>query len=126
MAKLAIQAENISKTFKDLKAVRNLSFQVRQAECFGFLGPNGAGKTTMMKILIGRSRRDPTPEGNINVFGFDPDRDELSIKFLSGVVPQENNLDTELSVRQNLFIYARFYGLRKKKVEIGKLLQYLH
>ena len=117
MAKLAIQAESIYKSFRNLKAVRNLSFQVKQAECFGLLGPNGAGKTTMMKILIGRSRRDVKPEGTINVFGYDPDKDELSIKFLSGVVPQENNLDAELSVRQNLFIYARFYGLKKKKVE---------
>jgi lipooligosaccharide transport system ATP-binding protein len=110
----AISARNITKTFKDLTAVKDLQFQVRTAECFGFLGPNGAGKTTMMKILIGRCRRDNPEAGQISVFGYDPLDCELEIKYLAGVVPQEDNLDTELSVRQNLSIYAGFYGISKK------------
>ena len=110
----AISARNITKTFKDLTAVKDLRFQVRTAECFGFLGPNGAGKTTMMKILIGRCRRDKPEAGQISVFGYDPLDSELEIKYLAGVVPQEDNLDTELSVRQNLSIYAGFYGINKK------------
>jgi len=109
----AILASHVTKKFKDLTAVEDLSFKVRQAECFGFLGPNGAGKTTMMKMLIGRCRRDNPGPGQISVFGYDPVKSELEIKYLAGVVPQEDNLDAELSVRQNLFIYAGFYGIKK-------------
>lgn len=110
-----IKVENVTKSYNSLKAVDDLCFTVNEAACFGLLGPNGAGKTTMMKILYGKSERDNPEPGQVNVLGYDPLVNELEIKFLSGIVPQEDNLDAELSVIQNLVIYSRFYGLSKKK-----------
>ena len=106
-----ITVKNISKTFRSVCAVWGLTFEVQAGTCFGFLGPNGAGKTTMMKMLYGVAARDKKCQGTIDVFGYDPTRDELAIKYLSGVVPQENNLDEELNVIQNLMIYSKFYAL---------------
>jgi len=106
-----ISVHNTSKSFGRLCAVCDLSFEVEEGTCFGLLGPNGAGKTTMMKMLYGRSSRETRDGGTINVFGYDPATDELAIKYLSGVVPQENNLDDELNVFNNLMIYSKFYGL---------------
>jgi lipooligosaccharide transport system ATP-binding protein len=81
----------------------------------------------MMKILYGRATRDDGPATHINVFGFDPRDDELSIKSLSGVVPQEDNLDDELNVVQNLMIYAKFYGIGRKvaRDRIASLLDFM-
>ncbi len=106
-----ITVDQMNKSYPSLKAVNDLSFEVQAASCFGFLGPNGAGKTTTMKMLYGKALRDSKDGGEVNVFGFDPAVDELKIKTLLGVVPQEDNLDEELDVLQNLTIYARFYGL---------------
>jgi lipooligosaccharide transport system ATP-binding protein len=106
-----ITVKNISKTFGKVRAVDDLSFAVEAGTCFGLLGPNGAGKTTMMKMVYGKALRDRRCGGTIDIFGYDPARDELAIKYLSGVVPQENNLDDELNVIQNLMIYSRFYAL---------------
>ncbi len=114
MKELAIKIENVTKSFRGLKAVNGLSFEVEKAQCFGLLGPNGAGKTTMMNMIYGKTRRDNAGTGQISAFGYDPEKNELEIKFLSGIVPQENNLDLELSVLKNLLIYARFYGIRKR------------
>ena len=94
-----------------MNAVRDLSFEVEADTCYGFLGPNGAGKTTMMKMLYGKCTKG---DGSINVLGYDPAKDELSIKYLSGVVPQDNNLDDELDVISNLMVYSRFYALPRK------------
>ncbi len=110
----AIRVVNVSKTYKDVRAVKSLSFEIDDSVCFGFLGPNGAGKTTMMKILYAKARRDEDPESSISVCGFDPETHELDIKHISGIVPQENNLDEELTVLQNLIVYSKFYGIRKK------------
>ncbi len=122
-----IKVHNISKSFGKLSAVCDLSFEVEAGTCFGLLGPNGAGKTTMMKMIYGRSIRDRGRDGAIDVFGYDPARDELAIKYLSGVVPQENNLDDELNVIQNLMIYSKFYGLPAKvaRKRIEALLDFL-
>jgi lipooligosaccharide transport system ATP-binding protein len=106
-----ISVQQVNKAFGGVRAVCDLSFEVQEGVCFGLLGPNGAGKTTMMKMIYGRSSRDVRDGGTISVFGYDPARDELSIKYVSGVVPQENNLDDELNVFQNLVIYSKFYGL---------------
>ncbi len=115
MAQFAITVKNISKSFGKVNAVRDLSFEVEANTCFGFLGPNGAGKTTMMKMLYGKCTRDENGDGaSINVLGYDPARDELAIKYLSGVVPQDNNLDEELDVISNLMVYSRFYALPRK------------
>ncbi len=122
-----IKVHSISKSFGRLCAVCDLSFEVEAGTCFGLLGPNGAGKTTMMKMIYGRSRRDDHDGGTIDIFGFDPAHDELAIKSLSGVVPQENNLDDELNVIQNLMIYSKFYGLPGKvaRERIKVLLDFL-
>jgi lipooligosaccharide transport system ATP-binding protein len=122
-----VSVENVSKTYGTVRAVRDLNFSVEAGTCFGLLGPNGAGKTTMMKIIYGKATRDEGHPGTIDVFGYDPARDELPIKYLSGVVPQENNLDDELNVIQNLLIYAKFYGLpaRTARQRIDSLLAFL-
>ncbi len=122
-----ISVHNVSKSFGRVCAVCELDFEVEAGTCFGLLGPNGAGKTTMMKMIYGRSIRNPGGDGTIDVFGYDPARDELAIKYLSGVVPQENNLDEELNVIQNLMIYSKFYGLAGKvaRERIRVLLDFL-
>jgi lipooligosaccharide transport system ATP-binding protein len=121
MTEKVITVENISKSFPTVKAVRDMSFSVSGGTCYGFLGPNGAGKTTMMKMLYGKCRRDKDCTGSMDIFGFDPKKRELEIKYIAGVVPQENNLDDELNVMQNLMIYARFYNIAapvaKKRIE---------
>jgi lipooligosaccharide transport system ATP-binding protein len=122
-----IHVRNISKTFGKVCAVCELSFAVEAGGCFGLLGPNGAGKTTMMKMIYGKAARDRKCTGTIEVFGYDPARDELAIKYLSGVVPQENNLDEELNVVENLLVYAKFYGLARRvaRERIDSLLGFL-
>lgn len=118
-----IIVENLNKTFRDVKALQNLSFSVEPGHCYGFLGPNGAGKTTAMKIIYGKCTRDDNPQTRVSVFGFDPKTEELSIKFLSGVVQQEDNLDDELNVVQNLRIYSKFYNIPSS--EAMKRIEYL-
>jgi len=122
-----ITVDNVSKTFGKVCAVRDLSFAVEAGTCFGLLGPNGAGKTTMMKMVYGKALRDRRCAGSIDIFGYDPARDELAIKYFSGVVPQENNLDDELNVVQNLMIYSKFYSLpaRIARERIDALLGFL-
>ena len=117
--KEAIILQNINKCFGSFTAVKDLSFSVPQSICFGLLGPNGAGKTTTMKMIYGVSKRDYGKTEKMSVFGFDPQKDSLAIKFFSGVVPQENNLDEELNVEENLKVFARFYGIPKKKQPKG-------
>ena len=121
MTEKVITVENISKSFPTVKAVRDMNFSVSGGTCYGFLGPNGAGKTTMMKMLYGKCGRDKDCTGSMDIFGFDPKKRELEIKYIAGVVPQENNLDDELNVMQNLMIYARSYNIAapvaKKRIE---------
>lgn len=119
-----IKVENVIKNYGKLKAVNNLKFEVAANNCFGMLGPNGAGKSTMMKILYGKCTRDA---GRINVFGYDPANQELAIKYLAGVVPQDNNLDEELNVYDNLKVYSRFYAMSSAfaNSRINDLLQFM-
>jgi len=112
-----ISIENISKKFGDFTAVSDLSFKVEKGTCFGILGPNGAGKTTAMKMLYGKAIAN---SGNINIFGYDPGKCELQIKYISGIVPQDDNLDVELTVLQNLLVYSKFYG-QKKSVAVERI-----
>ncbi len=122
-----IRVRNVHKSYGKLHAVAGLSFDVLRSACFGFLGPNGAGKTTMMNMIYGRTQRDAHGDSSIEIFGYDPAREELEIKYLSGVVPQENNLDVELDVRKNLMIYSKFYGLSSREAErrIDELLDFM-
>jgi lipooligosaccharide transport system ATP-binding protein len=90
-----------------------VDFEVYRGECFGFLGPNGAGKTTTMKMIYGGAV--PTA-GELEVTGLDVRRHEREVKRRIGVVPQENNLDEDLKVRENLLVYGRYFDLPKKVV----------
>jgi lipooligosaccharide transport system ATP-binding protein len=122
-----VKVLNAKKTYGDLKAVDNLSFEVPAGSCFGLLGPNGAGKTTMMKMLFARTDRDRSDNTEISVLGFDPARNELAVKSLTGIVPQEDNLDTEIDVMRNLLIYSGFYGIprREARKRIDRLLEFM-
>jgi lipooligosaccharide transport system ATP-binding protein len=122
-----IIVENVNKSFAEIKAVSNLGFVVEPSMCFGLLGPNGAGKTTMMKMIYGHAKRDTNKESKISVFGYDPLYNELDIKFFSGVVPQDNNLDEDLNVLQNLIVFSKFYRLpsAQAKKRIDELLEFM-
>jgi lipooligosaccharide transport system ATP-binding protein len=119
--------DNVHKSYRDLKAVDGVSFDVSPSRCFGLLGRNGAGKSTIMSMLYRKAERDRSPAGTIQVFGFDPERDELEIKCRSGVVPQDDNLDEELDVRQNLHIFAKLYGIPAANADrrIAELLDFM-
>lgn len=108
----AIEISNLTRTYPGgLKAVDNMSFFVKKGEVFGLLGINGAGKTTTIKCLTTLLR--PT-SGNIKVLGLDTRDKPVEIKTGIGVVPQENNLDTRLTVRQNLVFHCKYFGLKKE------------
>ena len=109
---IVIKAAGLSKKYKDITAVDNISFMVERGKCFGFLGPNGAGKSSTMKMIYGLS---PITGGDLNVLGLDIKRDLSKIKAKLGVVPQENNLDPDLNVYENLIIYANYFGIAKDK-----------
>jgi lipooligosaccharide transport system ATP-binding protein len=94
--------------------VDGVSFRVRRGEAFGLLGPNGAGKSTTMRMIACRT---PLSGGELHVEGFDVRADARRIRSLIGVVPQENNLDPEISVRQNLLVYARYFRLPRALAE---------
>jgi lipooligosaccharide transport system ATP-binding protein len=106
----AIHARGVTKRFGDFVAIDKLDLEVRQGECVGLLGPNGAGKSTFIGCLYGVVERSG---GELNVFGDDPARESRRIKERLGVVPQENALDEELTVLENMRLYARFEGLSK-------------
>ncbi len=108
-----LMARGLKKDYGGFEAVKGVDFEIFGGECFGFLGPNGAGKTTTMKMIYGAVI--PTG-GELAVAGLDVYRNERKIKRRIGVVPQENNLDDELEVRENLLIYGRYYDLPKKTV----------
>ncbi len=110
-----IHVEHAYKSFGSVVAVKDLSFDVREATCFSFLGPNGAGKTTMMKMLYGKAMPDKRDDTVIEVYGYDPRNAELQIKYLSGMVQQENSLDENLDVVQNLKIFAKYYAIPRRE-----------
>nr|WP_319540509.1 ABC transporter ATP-binding protein [uncultured Methanospirillum sp.] len=103
-----IEAVDLRKEYGSLTAVDGISFSVKKGELFGFLGPNGAGKTTTMKICECIS---PRTSGSLQIFSLDPDLAGREIRGRLGVVPQETNLDSELTVVENLLIYASFFDI---------------
>jgi len=105
-----VEAENLRKTFDDFAAVDGISFQLQPGECFGILGPNGAGKTTTIRMVYGFS---PMTSGRLLVFGLDITKQLRTIKSRIGVCQQENNLDPDLSVQDNLTIFARYFDIPK-------------
>lgn len=108
MSQYVIEAKDLTKRYRDLTAVDSISFSVTRGELFGFLGPNGAGKTTTMKMVQCVS---PRTGGKLRVFGDDPETSGRIIRKRIGVVPQETNLDPDLSVFDNLTVYARFFDI---------------
>ena len=109
-----IEATGLIKRYRELTAVNGITFSVRKGELFGFLGPNGAGKTTTMKMVQCVS---PRSGGALKIFGEDPEFSGRSIRKRIGVVPQETNLDPDLSVFDNLVMYARFFDISKSDAE---------
>jgi len=117
MTKNALTVENLTKVYLDSKtkkenqALSNLSFEVKQGEVFGLLGPNGAGKTTFLSILGGTVTKT---SGNVNVWGFNLDKNPRQVKASIGIVPQEVNLDAFFSPHKLLELQAGLYGITKK------------
>jgi lipooligosaccharide transport system ATP-binding protein len=105
-----ITARSLTKRFGDLTAVDGIDFDVARGEAFGFLGPNGAGKSSTMRMIGCVS---PRTAGELTVLGRDPEQDGPAIRSRLGVVPQQDTLDNELTVRENIVIYGRYFGLRR-------------
>jgi lipooligosaccharide transport system ATP-binding protein len=108
-----IHARGLTKRFGEFVAVNHIDFDVAPGESFGFLGPNGAGKTSTMRMIGCVS---PISNGVLEVMGMDPGRDGPKIRARLGVVPQTDTLDLELTVRENLSIYGRYFGLSRAEV----------
>ena len=106
-----VTAKGLTKNYNSLNAVDGIDFEIVRGECFGFLGPNGAGKTTVMRIIYCFM---PPSSGEVKVFGINVNDDPGSIKARIGVMPQEDNLDPDLTVFENLIVYARYFDILKK------------
>jgi len=118
-----ITASALTKKYKDFAAVDGISFEISSGESFGFLGPNGAGKSTTMRMIGAVSTRT---SGGLNVLGLDPDQYGPEIRSRLGVVPQADNLDMELRVRDNLIVYGRYFGIpaRSARAKADELLEF--
>ncbi|MGN6272700.1 MAG: ABC transporter ATP-binding protein [Protaetiibacter sp.] len=118
-----IAASELVKRYGDFAAVDGISFEVAPGESFGLLGPNGAGKSTTMRMVGAVSTRT---SGSLTVLGLDPDDYGPEIRSRLGVVPQQDNLDNELRVRENLLTYGRYFGLPRRLVaeRADELLQF--
>lgn len=108
-----VHIKNMVKKYGDFPAVEGISLEIAQGECFGILGPNGAGKSTLMKVMYGSSQ---ITSGEVFILGLNVKQHMSEIKSRIGVVPQEDGLDTDLSVIENLLIYGSFYGLDRKVI----------
>ncbi|HET8570615.1 MAG TPA: ABC transporter ATP-binding protein [Candidatus Limnocylindria bacterium] len=120
-----VHARDLTKRFGGFTAVDAISFDVQPAESFGFLGPNGAGKTSTMRMIACAS---PVTDGELRVIGMNPGTQARQIKARLGIVPQIDNLDTELTVRENLEMYARYFDIprdvaRKRADELLEFVQ---
>ncbi len=104
----AVRATQLTKLYDERRAVDRIDFSVRRGEAFGLLGPNGAGKSTTMRMIACRT---PLTSGELSVEGYDVRAEARRVRSLIGVVPQENNLDPDISVRQNLLVYARYFHM---------------
>ena len=117
MSQSLIHARGLTKKFGDFTAVDGIDFDVVKGESFGLLGPNGAGKSTAMRMIGATSQRT---SGELTILGKDPEKFGPQIRAHLGVVPQQDNLDTHLTVTENLYIYGRYFGLSRKFVK-GKI-----
>ena len=118
-----IVVKNLVKQFGDFTAVNGINFSVKQGESFGLLGPNGAGKSSTMRIIGATSERT---SGEVRILGKDPQKFGPQIRAHLGVVPQQDNLDEELTCAENLYIYGRYFGLPKATVrnKLDELLEF--
>ena len=123
MSEKLIVARGLTKTYGDFVAVDGIDFEVAKGESFGFLGPNGAGKSTTMRIIGATSVRT---SGTLTILGKDPEVNGPQIRAHLGVVPQQDNLDVELTVSENIFIYGRYFGLSSSFInkKIPELLEF--
>ena len=119
MKKIALSVENLTKIYSadgkktsNIKALNNITLNVKQGEIFGLLGPNGAGKTTFLSVLAGTVVKT---DGRVNVWGFDLDKNPRQVRASIGIVPQEVNLDAFFSPKALLDLQAGLYGIRKKE-----------
>jgi lipooligosaccharide transport system ATP-binding protein len=119
-----IQAQDLCKNYGEFKAVDRISFEIREGECFGFLGPNGAGKTTTVRMIHCVS---PVSAGTLAVMDMAASIDNRTIKMNTGVIPQEINLDNDLTVRENLQVFAHFFDIPRAEARrrIGELLKFV-
>jgi lipooligosaccharide transport system ATP-binding protein len=123
MSEPLIHARGLTKNYGDFVAVDGIDFDVAKGESFGFLGPNGAGKSTTMRIIGATSVRT---SGTLTILGKDPEVNGPQIRAHLGVVPQQDNLDVELTVSENIFIYGRYFGLSSSFInkKIPELLEF--
>jgi len=121
---ILVRASGLTKKYGDLVAVAGIDFEIREGECFGFLGPNGAGKTTTVRMIHCVS---PVTAGTLTVGGMPSGIDNRALKMITGVIPQEINLDNDLTVEENLIIFARFFdiGHREAKARLAELLRFV-
>jgi lipooligosaccharide transport system ATP-binding protein len=119
-----IVAKDLTKKYGDLTAVDNISFEINEGECFGFLGPNGAGKTTTIRMIHCVS---PITSGTVTVMGKKSHIDNREIKLITGVIPQEINLDPDLTVYENLMVFSKFFDIphRVMKERVNELLNFV-
>lgn len=106
-----VTVKGLTKDYGSLRAVDNIDFAIVKGECFGFLGPNGAGKTTVMRIIYCFM---PPTSGKVKVFDMDVIENPSPIKARIGVMPQDNNFDPDLTVFENLIVYARYFDIARK------------
>src|SRR2546426_9400110 len=108
MPPAVIEARGLTKRYGQLTAGEGVTFAIKAGECFGFLGPNGAGRPSTVKMIHSSSA---VPAGDLKVFGMDVRREPRTIKARIGVCQQEDNLDPDFSVRKNLTVFARYFGI---------------
>ncbi|MDT4975311.1 MAG: lipooligosaccharide transport system ATP-binding protein [Pseudonocardiales bacterium] len=118
-----ISAQGLTKRFGDFTAVDGIDFVVQRGEAFGFLGPNGAGKSSTMRMI---GCVAPVTSGTLRILGMDPATQGPTIRGRLGVVPQEDTLDLELTVRENLYIYGRYFGMSRSvlRPKVDELIEF--
>ncbi len=121
----AVWAKGLVKEYDKFLAVDNIDFEVKSGECLGFLGPNGAGKTTTIRMIYGMT---PPTKGNLKVLGLEVSKNYRLIRKQLGILPQENNLDTELNVLENLEIYGNYFSIPRITIrqKANELLSFLN
>lgn len=121
---LALQCNNVKKQFNDFHALKGVDISVKAGECFGLLGPNGAGKSTLISMIYGALSRT---SGSIAVFGKDPQVDGRWVRSQLGVVTQENNLDSSMTVQENMHMFSRYVGVpsRHREKRVNELLEFM-